>query len=251
LILATYREGKVLRDGVSVAIAGKPNVGKSSLLNTLLKEDRAIVTETPGTTRDVIEEVLNIEGLPVRLLDTAGIRETGDRVEQIGIDLALGKISQADLVLFILDRSAPIDADDLRILAAVEGLNLLLVRNKSDLPDILSAPQLFHGYPVVDISTRSGEGIAALRQLIYSAFVSGGATDSREFIALSQARHRDALQKVIDALDRVSIGLGSSGLLEILSVDLRDALQAIGEVTGETTPDDVLDLIFSRFCIGK
>jgi tRNA modification GTPase len=251
VILSTYSEGKVLRDGVSVAIAGKPNVGKSSLLNTLLMEERAIVTETPGTTRDVIEEILNIDGLPVRLLDTAGIRETFDKVEQIGIDLALGKISQADLVLFILDRSAPIDSDDLRILSAVEGMNLLLVRNKSDLPDTLSLPKVLHGHQVVDISTLTGEGIAELRHQIYSAFISGAAPDNREFVALSQARHRDALQKAIDALDRVSEGLVSSGLLEILSVDLRDALHAIGEITGETTPDDVLDLIFSKFCIGK
>jgi tRNA modification GTPase len=241
----------VLRDGVSVAIAGKPNVGKSSLLNTLLREERAIVTETPGTTRDVIEEVLNIEGLPVKLLDTAGIRETPDMVEQLGIDIALGRIVQADLVLFVLDRSASIDSDDLRIFGALKGLNLLLVRNKSDLQNGLTLPDPMQGLPAVDISTKTGQGIAELRHLIHKSFISGDATDSREFVALSQARHRDSLLKGRDALDRASRGLASSGLLEILSVDLRDALHAIGEVTGETTPNDVLDLIFSRFCIGK
>lgn len=250
-ILSTYREGKVLRDGVSVAIAGKPNVGKSSLLNTLLREERAIVTETPGTTRDVIEEVLNIEGLAVRLLDTAGIRETSDTVERMGIDRALGRIALADLVLFVLDRSTTLDDDDLRIFDAVKGLNILLVRNKSDLPEQIALPDSVSFHQTVDISTRSGTGIAELKHQILRTFISGDATDSREFTALSQARHHDAIMKAREALERALNGLIASELLEILAVDLRDALYAIGEVTGETTPDDVLELVFSRFCIGK
>jgi tRNA modification GTPase len=250
-LLATFREGKVIRDGVSVAIAGKPNVGKSSLLNALLQEDRAIVTEIPGTTRDVIEEVINIQGLPVRLLDTAGIRETTDFVEQLGIDLAMDRISRADLVLFMLDSSRPIDLDDLRIHRALSCRKLLLVRNKSDLPNALDLPELFQQYPSVIISTISGEGLEQLRTSIHDVFISGKVVDSREFVAISQERHFVALSKSLVALNGAGVELGSSVQLEILSVDLRDALAAIGEVTGETTADDVLDLIFSRFCIGK
>jgi tRNA modification GTPase len=250
-MVASFREGRVLRDGVAVAIVGKPNVGKSSLLNTLLREKRAIVTATPGTTRDVIEEILNIEGLPVRLLDTAGIRETSDEVEQLGIQLTMDRVARADLVLFLLDRSAPFDDGDLLILNSLKGVNFVVVRNKSDLPADMFFIDELGLYPSVDISTKSGVGIDALRQLIYEMFISGMATDSREFIALSQARHRDALLKGMLSLERASSCIGSGADLELIAVDLRDALHAIGEVTGETTPDDVLDLIFSRFCIGK
>ncbi len=250
-MVSSFREGKVLRDGVSVAIVGKPNVGKSSLLNTLLREKRAIVTATPGTTRDVIEEVLNIDGLPVRLLDTAGIRETSDEVEQLGIELTLDRVARADLVLFLLDRSRVFDDCDLHILHSLEGVNVVLVRNKADLPASMVLTETLSVYPVVDISTKTGEGVDALRRLVYEMFISGMATDSREFIALSQARHRDALLKGMAFLERALSCIVSSAELEIVAVDLRDALHAIGEVTGETTPDDVLELIFSRFCIGK
>ncbi|GAM08501.1 tRNA modification GTPase MnmE [Geobacter sp. OR-1] len=249
-LLTSFNEGKVLRDGVSVAIAGKPNAGKSSLLNALLREERAIVTELPGTTRDVIEEVINIQGLPVRLLDTAGIRETSDLVEQLGIDLALDRISRADLVLFILDRSRPLDTDDLRIHQETRCRNILVVRNKSDLPEAISMPDLFAGYPVVDISTVTGEGIDRLRSEIHGAFISGTAVDSREYAAISQERHFEALTNSVKLLQG-SLAALSFGQLEIVAIDVREALGAIGEVTGETTPDDVLDLVFSRFCIGK
>lgn len=250
-LMATFSEGKVLRDGVSVAIAGKPNVGKSSLLNTLLQEERAIVTELPGTTRDVIEEVVNISGLAVRLLDTAGIRETTDRVEQMGIDLALDRVSRADLVLFVLDRSRPVDRDDLALYEVLGRRNLILVRNKCDLPDEIDLPPLFRGHPLVDISTATGEGIGLLRTEIHDTFITGVATDSREFAAISQERHYEALHRAVACLLRGYESLASSCMLETLAVDLRDALAAVGEVTGETTPDDILDLIFSRFCIGK
>jgi tRNA modification GTPase len=250
-MVSSFREGKVLRDGVAVAIVGKPNVGKSSLLNTLLREKRAIVTATPGTTRDVIEEVLNIDGLPVRLLDTAGIRETSDEVEQLGIELTMDRVALADLVLFLLDRSHVMDENDLRILDSLGGVTTLLVRNKADLPASLVLPKVFAVYPCIDISTKTGEGIDSLRRMIYEMFISGIATDSREFIALSQSRHRDALAKGMVFLERALSCISSGAELEIIAVDLRDALNAIGEVTGETTPDDVLDLIFSRFCIGK
>lgn len=250
-ILATYRAGKVLRDGVAVAIVGKPNVGKSSLLNTLLQEKRAIVTAIPGTTRDVIEEVLNLDGLAVRLLDTAGIRETEDEVEQMGIDLTLDRIARADLVLFVVDVSRPFEPDDYRICDELKGSTALVVNNKIDLESVSCLPPSFAEFPSVSISTRSGEGIETLRKSIYDTFITGKATDSREFVALSQTRHRDALQKALASLGLVEAALANGADLELIAVDLREALQAIGEVTGETTPDTILDLIFSQFCIGK
>ena len=250
-LLAGFSEGKVLREGVSVIIAGKPNVGKSSLLNTLLQEKRAIVTSVPGTTRDIIEEVVNIGGLPVRMLDTAGVRKTDDVVEQEGVRITLERIPQADLVLFMVDGSRPFDDEDRMILAALGSCRVIVVRNKSDLTALIELPAELAAFEQVAISTLAGEGIDQLRAMIRDAFLHGRAVDGREFVALSQARHRDALVKAKTSLDRFFESFGSGADLEILAWELREALHAVGEVTGETTPDDILDLIFSRFCIGK
>lgn len=245
-----FEEGKVLRDGVSVVIAGKPNVGKSSLLNTLLKEKRAIVTAVPGTTRDVIEEVVNIHGLPVKLLDTAGIRDSEDQVEQEGVRLSLERIPKADLVLFVVDASAPFSDDDRTILQAIGSKSSIVVRNKSDLPARCELPAEVLA-PVVAISTVTGDGIPELRTAIHTSFIHGKAIDGREFVAVSHARHRDALAKAQRSLQRFTENLQAGVNIELLPIDLRDALDAVGEVTGVTTADDVLDRIFSSFCIGK
>jgi tRNA modification GTPase len=250
-LLDGFDEGRVLREGVSVLIAGKPNVGKSSLLNTLLQEMRAIVTSVPGTTRDIIEEVVNVRGLPLRMLDTAGIRETEDIVEQEGVRRTLEKIPQADLILFVLDGSRPFDDNDQMILDALTGRRSIVVVNKSDLPGLLRLPVELDGANIVGISTATGTGIDDLRVAIFDTFIHGRAIDSREYVALSQARHRDALEKARRRIDVFLDNLAGGQELEILAVDLRDALEAVGEVTGETTPDDILDMIFQRFCIGK
>ncbi|GFE56984.1 tRNA uridine-5-carboxymethylaminomethyl(34) synthesis GTPase MnmE [Geobacter sp. AOG1] len=250
-LLAGYREGRVLREGVAVLLAGKPNVGKSSLLNTLLREKRAIVTAIPGTTRDIIEEVINIRGLPVRLLDTAGIREAVDVVEQEGVRLTLEKIPQADLVLFMVDVSRPFDSEDQLLFDNLADRRFILVKNKTDLAVTIELPSQLQGVPTMEISTLTGEGVDGLRQMIHDLFLRDGAVDSREYVAISQARQRDALAKGRDALDRFRMNLAVGETVEILAIDLRDALQAVGEVTGETTSDDILDLIFQRFCIGK
>jgi len=250
-LLDGFDEGKVIRDGVSVLIAGKPNVGKSSLMNTLLQEKRAIVTSVPGTTRDIIEEVVNIRGLPVTLLDTAGIRETADEIEQEGMRLTLEKIPRADLILFVLDASRPFDDEDWLMLEAVSGRAFLLVQNKSDLPTIAKLPEQLNDAATVTISARSGEGIDDLRDAIFSRFIRGGALDGREFTALSQVRHRDTLDRAKRHLQSFLQSFPVEAALEFVALDLRDALSALGEVTGETTPDDILDLIFTRFCIGK
>lgn len=250
-LLAGFREGRVLREGVAVLLAGKPNVGKSSLLNTLLREKRAIVTAIPGTTRDIIEEVINIRGLPVRLLDTAGIREAVDLVEQEGVRLTLEKIPQADMVLFMVDSSRPFDSEDQLLFDNLVDRRFILVKNKSDLPASIDLPPSLRGVPTVEISTHTGEGIDLLRQMVHDTFLRDGAVDSREYVAISQARQRDVLARGRDALESFRQNLAAGQTAELLAIDLRDVLRAVGEVTGETTPDDILDLIFQRFCIGK
>jgi len=250
-LVAGALAGRVLREGVAVSLVGRPNVGKSSLLNALLREKRAIVTSVPGTTRDIIEEVVNIDGLPVRLLDTAGIRETEDLVEQEGVRRALAKIPESDLVLFLVDGSSVFTAEDASILAALRDSQCLVVVTKSDLPTLLLPPPELADLPQLAVSVVKGQGLEELRRRIHDAFLSGWAEDSRERLALSHVRQRDALSRCAEALDRVASGVQHRVGLELVAVDLRDALSLLGEVTGETTPDDVLDLIFNRFCIGK
>jgi len=250
-LLATYDEGRVIRDGVSVLIAGKPNVGKSSLLNTLLKEKRAIVTAIPGTTRDLIEEVVNFDGLPVKLLDTAGICLSTDPVEQEGIARALERVSSADLVLFVMDTSRPFDDDDRLVADAISASNVMLVLNKADLGMTLQLPDSLSAYKRTTVSTKSLAGIDKLKSSISQIFLHGKVVDSRELLLLSRSRHRDALQRVQAALHSFTDHCGMSLPEELLAIDLRDALHALGQVTGETTPDDILDLVFSQFCIGK
>ena len=246
-----YSEGKVLRDGISVVIAGKPNAGKSSLLNRLLAEKRAIVSAIPGTTRDLIEEVVNINGLPVRLLDTAGVCESCDLVEQEGVSLALDRISKADLVIFLLDSSRPFDNNDRIVASAVARSNFMLVMNKSDLPSQLVRPEELSFLPCIELSTVSCDGMNKLKSEITNCFLHGKVTDSREFVAVSRARHFDSLVRAERCLNNFLTGLDRLLVSELLSLELREALSAIGEVTGETTPDDILDLVFSQFCVGK
>jgi tRNA modification GTPase len=250
-LLQTYQEGKVIKDGISVLIAGKPNVGKSSLLNTLLSDKRAIVTSVPGTTRDIIEEVVNIRGLPVTLLDTAGICLTTDPVEREGISRARDRIPSADLVILMLDGSRPFDDDDLLSFEAVGSSPHLIVVNKSDLPVMLDFPGQFSHEMRHLISTASGEGVEALKDSIASLFIHGKVTDNRDLTFLSEARHRDSIQKVVNSLSRFTIALSEKGSFELLAIDLREALEALGQITGETTPDDILSIIFDKFCIGK
>lgn len=250
-LLAGFDDGRILREGISVLIVGKPNAGKSSLLNRLLRENRAIVTHIPGTTRDIIEESVNLGGLAVRLLDTAGIRHTEDLVEREGISRALDRIPFADLVLFVLDASRTFSGEDRLILDAIGTRRAIAVLNKSDLPGSLELSPEVSGMPQVAISAETGAGIDGLRDLIRTQFLHGGALDSREFVTISRARHRDALASSHSALNRLLSGLEDGRELETLAIDLRDALAAVGQVTGETSADDVLDVIFSSFCIGK
>lgn len=250
-LLATFEEGRHIRDGVSVMIAGKPNVGKSSLLNALLQEKRAIVTSVPGTTRDFIEEVLSIDGLPVRLLDTAGIRVSSDLVEAEGIRLAIERIASADLVIFLLDGSRSFDSDDLMVYELIKDAHYVQVINKCDLPQALTMPAELPAVKTIAISTLSQDSIASLKALISDSFLHGKAVDSREEVFINKARHRDLLVSVAGVLEKYVNSVDCCPPDELLAVDLRDALHLLGQVSGTTTPDDILDIIFSQFCIGK
>lgn len=251
-LVESFRYGKVLREGVSVLLAGKPNAGKSSLLNALLSEERAIVSAIPGTTRDMIEEVIAIDGLPVRIIDAAGIRRThDDEVEREGIRRTLERLSEADLVLFLIDGSGPLDHDDQEILEALSGRQYIVVVTKDDL-DGPHAPDTFSGcHAQIRISAKTGYNIDALRSLVFSFFTRDVLPGSEDLVAISSARHHDILIRATGVLHAFQTHLDAGYPPELLAADLREFLSAVGEITGATTPDDVLDLIFSTFCIGK
>lgn len=249
-LLGSFDAGRALREGVSVLILGRPNVGKSSLLNALLGETRAIVTEIPGTTRDTVEEQLVLDGLPLRLVDTAGVRDTQDPVEREGVRRARDKAAAADLVLLVIDASQPLTTEDHMALELAPPERVILVRNKSDLPGGDVDP--LRNFPCqVTVSVRQGAGLAELRAAIVGHFVGDRGTEVAEGVVLTERRHREALAGALIALERFRSGQASGEPLECLALELREALTAVGEITGETTPADILDQIFSRFCIGK
>lgn len=248
--LAHFDMGRILREGLSVLILGKPNVGKSSLLNRLLGESRAIVTDIPGTTRDTIEENLVLAGIPLRLIDTAGVRDTDDPVEAAGVLRAREKIATADLILLVVDGSRPLDEQDRMALAACTEKKVLLVCNKSDL-SLASLPADFLSLPSIFLSCRSGEGLTTLKDSLVNLLGGSLQGDPALEVVFSDRRHRDALLRTRDALSRFRSALAEEMSPEFPALELRVALDALGEILGKTTPDDILDRIFSRFCIGK
>jgi len=247
-LISTHRYGRVLRDGIATAIIGKPNVGKSSLLNNLLKQDRAIVTDIPGTTRDVLEEYLNIAGLPFRILDTAGIRHSHDVVEQEGVRRSLAVIGAADVVIIVVDGSQPFSDEDKRVLEEAKGKTALVAMNKNDLPRRAEAPV----WPdvVVEISCKTGAGLDTLRKTLVE-LVQQGAVPPREHAWAVNQRHKTALEQAKASLQK-ALASSTSGLsAEFISLDLRDALDSVGLIIGATHTDDILERIFRDFCIGK
>lgn len=245
-------QGKLFRDGISVVIAGLPNVGKSSLLNTLLQEERALVTEIPGTTRDTIEEYIDINGMPVRLIDTAGIREDAEKVEELGIKRAKALINDADLVLFMIDGSRPLSREDITLFASVRHKPMLIVLNKIDVmseqPDFAS--ELQADVPVVHISARKQIGISDLKTGIFSR-VTGGADQWEERGCAPNIRHKHALLLANEACNRLEIALQTGLTSDLIAVDLQECLDQLGDIVGETTTEDILDVIFEQFCLGK
>jgi tRNA modification GTPase len=247
-LLAGSLCGRVLRDGFATAIIGRPNVGKSSLLNALLRQNRAIVTEVPGTTRDVLEEYLNISGMPLKVLDTAGIRHTHDAVEQEGVRRSLAAIGSADIVLVVLDGSELLTKEDERVLDETKGKTAIAVINKSDLPRRLEK----HDWPEkqVELSCRTGAGLDKLRQAILE-MMKQGAVPPREHAWAVNQRHKTALEQAKESLEKALTSSQSDLSPEFIAVDLRDALDGLGLIIGATYTEDILERIFSDFCIGK
>lgn len=255
-LLATADDGKILREGLKAVITGKPNVGKSSLLNTLLNENRALVTDIPGTTRDSIEEVLNLRGVPLRLIDTAGIRESADLVEQLGVARSLDLVQQADLVLHVLDRSVPLNADDFQVLGHTQGMKRVVLINKVDLPPVWNLEDLGNlaDTPVLEISLvdEKSRAVDRLASVIAGLAGSGQILSSAGSRALvTRARHKQALKDALESLEQSLSTLRTGLPLDLIAVDLYAALESVGEITGETVRDNVLDRIFAQFCIGK
>ena len=252
-LLRTYEEGRVYREGIAAVIVGRPNVGKSSLLNSLLREDRAIVTAIPGTTRDVIEEMVNIEGMPLRIMDTAGLRPARDAIEEEGVRRTRERLAQADLSIWVVDGSEPLTSEDLEIVMQVRNKKTVIAINKNDLPQLFSPEDLQGKIPeasLVSISALYGSGIESLKKAISTVVLNGRLESSSELI-LSNLRHKRAVKAAQEALSQALASLEANLSWEFITLDLQRALEALGEIVGETTSEEILDRIFSQFCIGK
>ena len=243
--------GRMVREGVSVVIVGVPNVGKSSLLNTILQEERALVTAIPGTTRDTIEEHVDINGIPVRIVDTAGIRNSAELVEQLGIDRARNQINRADLVLFVVDGSRPLKGEDRELFQTVAHKPLITIVNKSDLTgegDETSDPEMFKDR--VYVSALHQDGITELKQAVFRR-VTRGTEQWQEEGCAPNMRHKAALEKALESCKSVCTGLEHGLTSDLITIDILDCLNYLGDIVGETTTEDVLDVIFEQFCLGK
>jgi tRNA modification GTPase len=251
-ILSGYGERKLWLEGLKTAIVGRVNAGKSSLLNRLLNEEKAMVTPIPGTTRDVIESTIHMEGLPLRLIDTAGFRKVRGELEKMGIHRAEQKLGEADLVLLVIDRSRPLHRLDWDLLARVQEKRAVVVLNKTDLPAKANEEALENRagrLPRVKISALTGDGIEDLRKAIRDVILAG--IDTTDLGVAPSLRHKEALERASGHFEKSRDNLRQGLPFEIIAADLQQGLEALGEIVGETTSDEVLDRIFSRFCIGK
>ena len=250
-LVSSYDKGKIIKDGIKTAIIGKPNVGKSSILNSLLREDRAIVTHIPGTTRDIIEEVININGIPLLLIDTAGIRNTDDIVENIGVEKSKELINSADLILYVIDTSREIDEEDYRIYDIINTDKVIGILNKIDIKrntDLSEFPKIEKW---IEISALSKTGIDNLENEIYKYIMKENVEDSSQKLVITNVRHKSALEKTNEALLNIIETIDMGLPMDLMAVDIKDALDSLSEVTGEISSEDLLDHIFSNFCVGK
>lgn len=252
-LLATSSTGKMIREGIKIAIVGKPNVGKSSLMNGLLKETRAIVTDIPGTTRDTIEEVLSIRNIPVYLVDTAGIRETSDKVEKMGIEKSKEAFNQADFILFLLDGSRPLEEEDLQIMEFLKERKSLVLINKRDLGEAISIEEISAKLPasqVIEASLLKGQGITEIEDAVED-LVYGGEIVQKESMMVNNVRHIELLQQAVKSLTDALHMSERREALDFIEVDVKNAYERLGEIIGATVSDDIINEVFARFCLGK
>ena len=252
-LLATSSTGRMIREGIKIAIVGKPNVGKSSLMNGLLKETRAIVTDIPGTTRDTIEEVLSIRNIPVYLVDTAGIRETADKVEKMGIEKSKEAFNQADFILFLLDGSRPLEEEDLQIMEFLKERKSLVLINKRDLGEAISIEEIAAKLPasqVIEASLLKGQGITEIEDAVED-LVYGGEIVQKESMMVNNVRHIELLQQAVKSLTDALHMSERREALDFIEVDVKNAYERLGEIIGETVSDDIINEVFARFCLGK
>lgn len=252
-LLATAKQGKILREGLTTAIIGRPNVGKSSLLNHLLQEEKAIVTDIAGTTRDVIEEYVNVRGVPLKLIDTAGIRETEDIVERIGVERSRKALAESELILLVLNQSEPLMIEDKQLLEATEGLKRIILLNKTDLPKKLADAELapwIKTEEILPVSVLSNTGMNALEVKIADLFF-GGETDDKDATYVSNTRHIALLEQAVLALDEVVNGIELGMPVDLVQMDMTRCWDYLGEIVGDSVQDELITQLFSQFCLGK
>lgn len=251
-VIDSYADGKIYKEGIKTVIVGKPNVGKSTLLNSLAREERAIVTDIPGTTRDTLEVFLNVHGIPLKLIDTAGIRDTKDVVESIGVLKSKSAINDADLVLLILDSSDRIDEYDREIVNLIGDREVIILVNKVDLGTNISNDDLnyFNKFNIVEISAKEEIGIDKLKELIKSKFLKGNVAISND-IVITNLRQKDAFERCLESLDASLEATNNLVPIDLISIDIKDAITFLNEVIGENVKDNIVNEIFSRFCLGK
>ncbi|MBD8071239.1 tRNA uridine-5-carboxymethylaminomethyl(34) synthesis GTPase MnmE [Bacillus sp. PS06] len=252
-LLQTSSQGKILREGLSTVIVGRPNVGKSSLLNSLVHENKAIVTDIPGTTRDVIEEYVNVRGVPLRLVDTAGIRETEDIVERIGVEKSREVLKSADLILLVLNNNEELSIEDVRIFEAIAGMDAIIIINKTDLATKISLDQvkeLAGNQPVVTTSLLQEEGIEELEEAISSLFFSGS-IEAGDLTYVSNSRHIALLNQANHAIDEALQGIDQNLPIDMVQIDLTRTWELLGEIIGDAVHESLINQLFSQFCLGK
>lgn len=252
-LLETSKQGKILRDGISTVIIGRPNVGKSSLLNSLVHENKAIVTDIPGTTRDVIEEYVNVRGVPLRLVDTAGIRETEDIVERIGVERSRQVLKEADLILLVLNNAEPLTAEDKKLFEAARGMDVIVLVNKTDLNrkiDMDEVKKLADNYPVISTSLKEESGIDQLEEAISGLFFTGK-LESGDMTYVSNTRHIALLNQAQKAIDDVLSGIDAGVPIDLIQIDFTRTWEILGEIIGDTVHESLINQLFSQFCLGK
>jgi len=252
-LLQTAQQGKILREGLSTVIIGRPNVGKSSLLNSLVQENKAIVTDIPGTTRDVIEEYVNVRGVPLRLVDTAGIRETEDIVERIGVERSREVLKKADLILLVLNSADDFTEEDKQLFAATEGMDVIVIVNKTDLPrkiDIDEVRQFAHNHQIVTTSLLEEQGIDDLERAIADMFFKGQ-IEAGDMTYVSNSRHIALLNQAHQAIEEVLNGIDFGTPIDIIQIDLTRTWELLGEIIGDTVQESLINQLFSQFCLGK